>query len=125
MSNSITGQTFNHTVIVNGKVTTNPKIQIARTPYRLQEHEFIILKESNSLNKITEILLGAAIALFINLLAKLIGNKFDSTIPFDVWELYAALIAFALTLLCMLISFFVPTEKKAIIKKLKQHFAEN
>lgn len=117
------GQTFNTPVYVNGNVETNPQITIARIPYMLERYDFdkIIRGESFWLT-MAQTLMGAALGLFLNMLAKLIGSKIDTTIPFDKWELYAFGLTLILMGICYIINHFVPNEKRRIVKKIKYHF---
>ena len=118
-----TGQTINQSVMVNGSVMTNPQITIPRTPYLLERYDFdkLIKGESLSLTFAT-ILMGAAIGLFVNMLAKLIGSNIDETIVFDNWELFAFLISLGLMGICYLINYLVPNERRRIITVIKAHF---
>ena len=124
---NFTGQTFNNqAVYINGEVTTNPQIAIARSPFLLERYDFDkIVNTKGVLNGIATTLLGATLGLFINMVAKFIGNKIDSTITFDNWEIYS----FLLTLLLMGafygIDYFVPNERKKIVKKICRHFENN
>jgi hypothetical protein len=110
VNQNFTGQTFNNqAVYINGEVTTNPQIAIARSPFLLERYDFDkIVNTKGVLNGIATTLLGATLGLFINMVAKFIGNKIDSTIKFDNWEIYS----FLLTLLLMgafySIDYFVP-----------------
>ncbi|MFD2565521.1 hypothetical protein [Aquimarina rubra] len=118
-----TGQTFDTPLYINGNLETNPQISIPRIPFLLERYDFdkIIKRESFWLN-IANTLLGAVIALFINMIAKLLGNKINSEIPFDEWEVYAFLIALILMIISYCINRFVPNEKRRIVKKIKDHF---
>ena len=117
------GQTFNQPVMVNGSVLTNPQITIPRQPYLLERYDFdkLITGESLFLN-LANILLGAVIGLFINMLAKLIGSKIDQTITFENWEIYAFAISLVLMIICHIIHSLVPNERRRIIKIVKEHF---
>ena len=117
------GQTFNQPVMVNGSVLTNPQITIPRQPYLLERYDFdkLITGESLFLN-LANILLGAVIGLFINMLAKLIGSKIDQTITFENWEIYAFAISLVLMIICHIIHSLVPNERRIIIKIVKEHF---
>lgn len=85
------GQNLNGTIYISGNPSTNPQIAIAKAPYLLEIHSFYILNNPHSdiFSKITDTLLGVSIGFFINLIAKLVGSKIDSSIPFDTWEIYA------------------------------------
>jgi hypothetical protein len=121
-----TGQTFNQTVYINGEIATAPQITIAREPYLLERFDFEKIKNSvGYLNGIANTLLGASIGLFINMIAKLIGSKIDTSIKFDNWEIYAFLITLILMCIFFLIDYFVPNERKKIIKKIFNHFESN
>ena len=127
MSNQLpqnySGQTFNHSVLVNGAVMTNPQITIQRTPYFLEHYYFDkLVKGDSPFLTWANILLGAAIGLLINMFAKFFGSKSDNTIKFDNWEVYAFIIALLLMLICYSIDYFVPNERKRIIKDIKRHF---
>lgn len=121
-----TGQTFNQTVYINGEIATAPQITIAREPYLLERYDFEIIKSSKGyLNGIANTLLGATIGLFINMIAKLIGSKIDTSIKFDNWEIYAFLITMVLMGIFFGIDSIVPNERKKIIKKICYHFEPN
>jgi hypothetical protein len=117
------GQTFTQPIMVNGSVLTNPQITIPRQPYLLERYDFdkLIKGESFFLN-LANILLGAVIGLFINMLAKLIGSKIDQTIKFENWEIYAFVISLGLMIICHIIHSIVPNERRRIIKIVKAHF---
>ena len=117
------GQTFNQPIMVNGSVLSNPQITIPRQPYLLERYDFdkLIKGESFFLN-LANILFGAVIGLFINMLAKLIGSKIDLTITFENWEIYAFLISLVLMVICHIIHSLVPNERRRIIKIVKTHF---
>jgi len=121
-----TGRTFNKTVYINGEIATAPQITIAREPYLLERFDFEKIKNSAGyLNGIAHTLLGASIGLFINMIAKLIGSKIDKSIKFDNWEIYAFLITLILMGIFFSIDYFVPNERKKIIKKIFNHFELN
>jgi len=120
---SYTGQTLNQTVYINGTIAVAPQITIAREPYLLERFEFDKIKNSKGyLNGIANTLLGATIGLFINMVAKLIGNKIDASIKFDNWEIYAFLITLVLMAIFFGIDYLVPNERKTIIKNICNHF---
>ncbi len=118
-----TGQTFTAPVYVNDNMTTNPQIRIARQPYLLERYDFDkIIKGESFWFTIAQALLGAAIALLLNMIAKLIGNKIDPKIAFDAWEVFAFLIALVLMGLSYLINQLVPNEKRRLVDRIKKHF---
>ncbi|MCR1026644.1 hypothetical protein NQT66_17630 [Cellulophaga baltica] len=120
---SYSGQTFNQPVMINGAVMTNPQITIPRPPYLLERYDFDkLIKGESFFLTLANILLGAVIGLFINMLARLIGSKIDPTITFENWEIYAFLIALVLMTICYIIHHFVPNERRRIIKIVKEHF---
>ncbi|MCM4153659.1 hypothetical protein DHD05_18865 [Arenibacter sp. N53] len=120
------GQIFNQPVIVNGEVLIDPLITIQRKPFFLERYDFDKLTNGNSvfLNLATT-LLGAVIGLFINMLSKLIGSKIDPNITFDNWEVYAFLLALGLMIICYIIHYLVPNERRRIIKVIKEHFEKS
>lgn len=126
-SQNYTGQTFNNqAVYINGTVTTNPQITIARPPYLLERYDFDkIINRKSILNGIAITLVGASIGLFINMVAKFIGNKIDPLIEFDSWEVYSFLLTLLLMGLCYGIDYFIPNERKRIINKIRDHFEMN
>jgi hypothetical protein len=56
------------------------------------------------------------------MLAKLIGSKIDNKIIFDNWEVFAFLIALGLMIICYVIHYIVPNERRRIIAKINEHF---
>lgn len=117
---------FRQTIYINGNVETDPSITIARPPFLLERYDFDkIIRSESYLQKIGNLLIGSAIALFINMIAKLIGNKIDPKIAFDEWEVYAFGIAIILTIIVFAINEFIPNEKRKIIKKIKEYFEKN
>lgn len=122
-----TGQTFqNQAVYINGEITTDPQIAVARRPYLLERYDFDkIISFQGYLYGIATTLLGATIGLFINMIAKLIGSEMDSSIKFDMWEVYAFLISLVLMGIFYGIDYLVPNEKKRIIKVICAHFESN
>ncbi len=122
-----TGQTFqNRAVYINGEIATNPQVTIARPPYFLERYDFDkIISFQGYLYGIATTLLGASIGLFINMIAKLIGSKIDASIKFDNWEIYAFLISLVLMCVFYGIDYFVPNERKKIIKTIRTHFEPN
>lgn len=124
--NEYTGQEFNQPVYVNGNPETNPEITVARIPFLLERYEFDkISKGGGFWTNMANILLGGAIGLFINMIAKLIGSKMDNSIVFDTWEVYGFIIALILMGLCYLIDYFVPNEKRRIKNKITEHFEKS
>ncbi|WP_162549697.1 hypothetical protein [Hymenobacter nivis] len=118
-----TGQNLNGTILINGSPTTNPQITIIRQPFLLEIHKFNILITNNSFfSKLIDPILGATIGLFINLIAKLIGNKIDTTIQFDKWEVYAFVISLIIMLSFMLLNYLVPNDRKKLINEINNHF---
>lgn len=118
-----TGQTINQPIMVNGSIMTNPQITIPRPPYLLERYDFDkLIKGESFFLTLANILMGAVIGLFINMLAKLIGSKIDQTIVFDNWEIFAFLISLGLMIICYVIHYFVPNERRRIIKVIKEHF---
>jgi hypothetical protein len=122
-----TGQTFqNRAVYINGEFATDPQVTIARSPYFLERYHFDkIISLQGYLYSIATTLLGATLGLFINLIAKLIGSKMDSSIKFDNWEIYAFLISLVLMGIFYGIDCLVPNERKRIIKEIRAHFEPN
>lgn len=117
------GQIINQPVMVNGSVLTNPQITIPRQPYLLERYDFDkLIKGESFLLSLANILLGAVIGLFINMLAKLIGSKIDQTISFENWEIYAFIISLIFMIICYIAHSLVPNERRRIIKIAKQHF---
>ncbi len=108
---------------MNGNPFTNPAITIARQPHLLERYDFSVLKKTESLwFNLGFTFVGASVGLFINMLAKLLGSKIDSTIKFDSWEVFAWLIATGLAGCCFLINLWVPNEKRRIVEKINKHF---
>jgi uncharacterized BrkB/YihY/UPF0761 family membrane protein len=122
-SQNYSGQNLTQPVMFNGTVVTNPQIAIPRKPFLLERYYFDKLIRGESLFfTLANTILGSVIGLFINMLAKLIGSKIDKRIIFDSWEVYAFLIALALMIICYLIHYFVPNERKRIITQINEHF---
>lgn len=120
------GQDFERTVLINGKAETAPSITIAREPFLLERYEFDkIIKGENFVLTIANVLLGASIGLFINMISKFIGSKFDSSIKFEKWEVFAFLIALVLMAICYLINKLLTSEKNIIVNKIKSHFEKS
>lgn len=118
-----TGQNLSQTIYIAGSPTTNPQITIARAPYLLEIHTFdTLVKYTNPIKKVSDALFGATIGLFINLVAKLIGSKIDTSIPFDKWEVYACALSLALLLICQAITYFIPGSRVKLIKEINTHF---
>ena len=122
-----TGQTFNNqAVYINGEISSDPQIAIARPPYLLERYDFDkIVNSKGILNGIATTLIGATIGLFINMVAKFIGNKIDPSVKFDNWEVYSFILTLILIGLFFGIDYFVPNERKEIIKKICDHFKSN
>jgi hypothetical protein len=117
------GQTFNQPIMVNGIVMTNPQIEIPRPPYLLERYDFDkLIKGEGLFLTLANTLLGAVIGLLINMFAKLIGSKIDTTIMFENWEIYAFIISLVIMIICYIIYYSVPNERKNIIKTVKEHF---
>lgn len=124
--NEYTGQEFNQPVYVNGNPETNPKITVARIPFLLERYEFDKISKGDGFwTNMANILLGAAIGLFINMIAKLIGSKMDTSIVFEKWELYGFIIAIILMGICYVVDSCVPNEKRKIKKKITEHFEKS
>lgn len=122
-SQKYSGLTLNQSVMVNGAVMTNPQITIPRPPYLLERYDFDkLIKGDSVFLTLATTLLGAVIGLFINMLAKLIGSKIDPNITFENWEVYAFLIALGLMIICYVIHYIVPNERRRIVKIIKAHF---
>lgn len=118
-------QDFKQTIYVNGNIEVNPSITIARPPFFLERYDFDkILRSESFFKKAGHLLIGSAIALFINMIAKLIGHEINPEISFDEWEVFAFGIAIILTVIAFVINEFVPNEKRRIVKKIKKHFEE-
>ena len=104
----------------------NPQIKIARSPYLLERYDFDKLINSKGKWKSIAITLsGATIGFFINMIAKFIANKLDSTIKFENWEIFAFILALLLMSIFYIIDYCVPNERKDIITKIKTHFEPN
>lgn len=121
--NSYTGQTFNAPVYINGDLTTNPDITIARQPFLLERYDFSVLRRTESIwFNIGFTFLGATAGLLINMLAKLIGSKIDDSIHFDSWEVFAFILSLILTAICFLINKYVSNEKRRLVERINEHF---
>ena len=122
-----TGKTFNNQAIyINGEIATDPQITVARRPYLLERYDFDkIISIKGYLYGIATTLLGATIGLFINMIAKLIGSKMDTSIKFENWEIYAFFIALILMGIFYGIDYLVPNERRRIIKTISTHFESN
>ena len=117
------GQNLTQTVMFNGAVVTNPQIAIPREPFLLERYYFDkLIKGDSVFLTLANTILGAVIGLFINMLAKLIGSKIDKKIIFDNWEVFAFLIALGLMIICYVIHYIVPNERRRIIAKINEHF---
>jgi len=126
MSNKIksySGLTTDKPIFVDGVITPNPDLVIGRKPFFLERYEFsIIIKDESIFLTIGQALMGASIALFVNMMAKFIGSQIDEKIIFDLWEVYA----FGISLLLMIISFTTnkcrSSEKETYVNKINEHF---
>jgi hypothetical protein len=107
-----------------GNPTDSPELTIARTPYMLEIHDFERITDSSFGNKSVELFLGATIGLFINMIAKLIGNKIDPSVQFDIWEVIACVIAGFATVVSLVIAHYVPNKRRRVIRKISQHFGK-
>lgn len=117
------GQNLTKPVMVNGAVVTNLQIAIPREPFLLERYYYDkLIKGDSHLLTLANTILGAVIGLFINMLAKFIGSQIDNNIIFDKWEVYAFITALVLMLILYLINYFVPNERRRIIKKINEHF---
>lgn len=117
------GEQFNDQVFVNGNLHIKPTIQIAQTPWLLDNYHFdkLVNSESKWL-QLGNAASGASIGLFINLIAKAIGSKMDKSIIFDKWEVYAFCLSISLMGACYLTHKVIPNERRRIVKTIKAHF---
>lgn len=123
MESTHTGQTFNSPVYLNGDLTTNPEITIARQPYLLERYDFSVISRTESFwFNLGNTLFGASLGLFINMIAKLIANKIDPKIQFHDWEIYAVVVAIIFMGISFLVNHFVPNEKRRVVNIIKKHF---
>lgn len=120
---SIKNQDLSKTIYVDHNIVINPSITIAQVPYLLDKYEFDkAINGKSFINNFSDVLLGTWIALFINMVAKFIGNKIDNTIAFENWEVYAFCISLGVYFIILLIECCMTTERKRIIKVIKTHF---
>lgn len=119
------GQNFDGPVLVDGKVLMNPTILVSHREWVLSKYDFYqIINSQSQWLLMAQTLLGATIALFINMAAKLVGNKMDKTIVFDKWEVYAFFIAAGIMVTCFMIHKFVPNNGRKIVRQIKKHFEQ-
>lgn len=123
LMNDINNQDIHDTIYVNGDLYTNPTISILQEVYKLEKYDFDkIINGKSGLNEVQSLLYGICLALFINMLAKFLGNKIDSKIAFDNWEIYAFLISIILLIVVCICNYYYPSKRKKIITKIKKHF---
>ena len=117
------GQTFHGPLIINGSLEMNPTIMVAHKDWVLDRYDFdkIVNGECKWL-LLMQAMLGAAIGFFINMIAKLIANKIDNSIPFDLWEVWAFAISMILMGVCFTLNKYSPNKRRQIVNKIERHF---
>lgn len=90
--NNINNQNIQETIFVDGNPFTNPTISMLQKVYQLDKYEFDkIIHGRSKLNETTNSLIGICIAFLINMIAKFLFSKIDTSFIFDNWEIYAFL----------------------------------
>ncbi|KGT09557.1 hypothetical protein ACH34F_05210 [Elizabethkingia anophelis] len=122
MSN-FTNERFTATIFVDGNPFIDPTISILQDIYHLDKYDFDkIINGKSNLSESQNLLIGTSVALFINMVAKFMGNKIDPKITFDNWEVYAFILSIVLLGIISVLNHFIPSQRKKIIKKIKTHF---
>lgn len=122
---TIDGEIRETPVLINGNLVSNPTIAIAREVYKLEKYAFYKLtSRDGGLQTYAQITTGASIGLAINMVGKFLGSKIDSKIVFDTWEVYAFFISAVITGVLFGLYYVVPSEKRRIYKKIKNHFGD-
>jgi hypothetical protein len=121
----VEGRVFDTAYSVTDAARTEPGTMIGRTPFELEEQQFSLLRNPSAGAAWLGVVGGAALALTLTVVGKLIANAtFGKAAP-EPWE-YVALAVSAACLLVVLVAMaFVKTERSRLIELIKQHFEAN
>jgi zinc transporter ZupT len=121
----IRDQQFQRTERVATRVGVEPSLEMAQDIYPLCEADFLRLKSPRSKT------LAAAIAIMlagVGSLLPLAGKYVQALlsgkmIPIETWEWYAPAIAVITGLIMYVVGRIVPSERRRVLQKIKDHFA--
>ena len=123
---TVRGKTFSETYKASeDEVMLDPEIKVSGLGYPLDKADYLILTRkvsSEFLDVITWSCLGVAAAYLIEIIAKKVEALADNTISeFESWKKWALGISFICAIVCFLVGRFLPSEKKKLLKKIKQY----
>lgn len=115
-------QSLHETTFVDG-VETNARITIARPPFLLERYYFDkIISGESKWEQISKTFLGGSLVFLLSAIAKALTAHFLENVSIDEWELIALVLSLLLAGISAIIDYYVPNERKRIIKKIKEHF---
>lgn len=119
------GTQHTQTVWVDGQPFVNPVLLFSASRYHLAQHEFeTLLKDESKWYSGASYFLSAFVAFALNIIAKLIGEKFGIT-SFDLWEPIACGIALICWLVCLLFNTLCGNKKRKLVNLIQSYFENN
>lgn len=122
---TVRGRTLTSPVIASeDEVMLDPVIKVSGPAYPLDKEDYLVLTRKGSsefLDFITSSFLGVGVVYLIEIAAKFIVALAKNTIPeIEPWEKYAVGISFLCGVVCLLAGRILPSEKKRLLKRIKQ-----
>lgn len=107
------------------EVMLDPEIKVSGLGYPLDKAEYLILTRKASSESLGYIIgggcLGVALAYLIEIIAREVEALADNTISeIESWKVWALEISLICALVCYLVGRFLPSEKKKLLKEIKE-----
>jgi len=106
------------------EVMRDPEIKVSRVAYPLDEADYLILTRkvpSGIMVFIAGSCFGVAAAYAIEIIAKQVEALAENTIPeIESWKKWALGISLICSIVCFLVGLFLPSQKKKLLKRIKQ-----
>lgn len=118
---TIANQTFTTTQVVSGGLVA-PSVGLYQPVYPLTETEFMRLRQSSPV--LTSVA-GAVISFGLVYFLPLVVARFLRSAPFRSEDIWVSGISLGAGILILLLSFFVSSDRRTIVAKIKKHFADN
>ncbi len=123
MTSSVSNQTLTETVVLSENPLTGARVGSFQVDYPLCEADYVRLRHGDTwLSRISVSIFSGAIGFGINMLPKFISQNSGGKESVSMFEWQAFACVAALGGITLVISLFLPSEKKNVLSRIARHF---